>query len=126
MRRWILVVVSIAALQGGAGVILSAAAAHNAGGANLATASQFLMIHAVAALALAAIAAAHSVRERWLGGAIVAVQGGVALFAADLTMRALGGAKLFSYAAPIGGSLVILGWAAAATWALAAALGVRR
>lgn len=126
MRRWSYVVASIAALEGAAGVVLSAAGAHIESSANLDTASRFLLIHAAAALALAAIAAANIVYERWLGGAIAALQAGVALFAGDLALRSLAGAKLFPYAAPIGGSLVILGWLAAAAWALAAWIRLRR
>ncbi|PWB82079.1 MAG: DUF423 domain-containing protein [Methylocystaceae bacterium] len=125
MPRWVLIVVSVAALQGGGGVLLSAAAAHIESSANLTTASQFLMIHAAAALAFAAIAAS-GVYQRWLGGAVAALQAGVTLFAGDLALRAMTGAKLFPYAAPLGGSLVILGWTAAAAWALAAALQFRR
>lgn len=121
-RRWPLVVVCVAALHGAAGVAFSAAAAHIENSANLATASQFLLVHAAAALALAAIAAtAFSSRRSWLAGAILALQAGVTLFAGDLAARALLGTRLFPYAAPAGGSLVIASWLALAGWALAAA-----
>lgn len=122
IRRWILVVIAVAALQGGAGVILSAAAAHIESSVNLATASQYLIVHAAAALALAAIAAANSVRARWLAGGVIALQAGVTLFAGDLALRAFTGEKLFPYAAPIGGSLIIASWFAVAAWAIAAAV----
>lgn len=122
MRRWILVSIVVAALHGGAGVALSAAVAHVENSANLATASQFLTLHAAAELALAAIAAANLIRARWLAAGIVAMQAGVTLFAADLVLRALAGAKLFPYAAPIGGSLTIASWLAVAAIAAAAAV----
>lgn len=126
IRRWTLVVIAIAALHGGAGVLLSAAAAHIENSVNLATASQYLIVHAAAALALAAIAASNHRLVRWLGGAAFALQAGVTLFAGDLALRALSGDKLFPYAAPIGGSLIIASWFAVAAWAIAAAIQASR
>ncbi|MGC1860149.1 MAG: DUF423 domain-containing protein, partial [Methylocystis sp.] len=60
MRREHALILLIAALQGAGGVTLAAVAAHVDASANLATASQFLMVHACAGLALAALAAALS------------------------------------------------------------------
>lgn len=125
MRRWTLVVIAVAALQGAAGVLLAAAAAHIEASAHLATASQYLLVHATAALALAAVAAANRLYTRWLAAAIVAMQTGVALFAGDLARRAFTGDRLFPYAAPIGGSLIIASWVAVAAWALVAAVRSR-
>lgn len=121
LRRWPAAIVAFAALQGAAGVALSAAAAHVEHSLHVATASQFLIIHAAAALALAAIAFAGPARPLWLIGSAIALQAGVTLFASDLSVRALTGARLFPYAAPIGGSLVMASWLAIAGWALAAA-----
>lgn len=104
----------VAALQGAAGVSLAAAAAHVDANPLLATASQFLMIHAAAGLALAARADRRAECGRLFGAAAVALQAGVTLFSGDLAARVYLGSKLFPYAAPIGGSLTILAWLALA------------
>ena len=105
---------SVAALQGAAGVSLAAAAAHVDANPLLATASQFLMIHAAAGLALAARAADPELaRPRLFAAAALALQAGVTLFSADL------GTRLFPFAAPMGGSLTILAWTALAIWGAA-------
>ena len=101
----------IGALQGAAGVGLAASAAHIDGGATLATASQFLMFHACAGLALAALAQ-NRPPARALCLVTLALQFGVTLFALDLTVRAFGMARLFPMAAPIGGSITLLSWLA--------------
>jgi uncharacterized membrane protein YgdD (TMEM256/DUF423 family) len=118
LKKATLVIALIAALQGGAGVTLSAASAHLESSANLVTASQFFLFHASAGLALAALARSHSGYPRWLTTASFALQGGVTLFSLDLSLRAFGFGRLFPYAAPIGGSLTILSWLALAAWAL--------
>jgi uncharacterized membrane protein YgdD (TMEM256/DUF423 family) len=118
LRRQIYLILLIAALQGAVGVALAAVAAHIDGSANLATASQFLMVHACAGLALAAFAATLPTPRPGLIYASFALQAGVTLFSADLALRVLGSGRLFPYAAPIGGSATILSWAALAVWAL--------
>ena len=118
LRRQHALILLIAALQGAGGVTLAAVAAHVDASANLATASQFLMVHACAGLALAALAAALSTPPRGLIYATFALQAGVTLFSADLALRALGAGKLFPYAAPIGGTTTILSWVALALWAM--------
>lgn len=121
-----LLVAMIAALHGASGVALAAAGAH--GGSHvdasplLATASQFLMIHASVGVALAALLRARPPAPRWLGGASLALQAGVTLFAADLVARVFLGAKLFAFAAPMGGGLTILSWVALSLWAAAGLL----
>lgn len=116
-------IAAIAAVQGAAGVALAAAAAHVDASPFLATASQFLMIHAAAGVGLAALARATPRREaNWLAAIALALQAGVTLFAADLAARVFLTAKLFALAAPIGGGLTILSWCALAVWAAFAAL----
>jgi len=115
-----LFIVALAALEGAAGVALSAAAAHLSNAANLDTASRFLLIHAAAALGLGALLAAKPPLSRWLTGVSFALLAGVAIFSADLLSRTYAGDRLFPYAAPIGGSLTIASWLALAIWALAA------
>jgi uncharacterized membrane protein YgdD (TMEM256/DUF423 family) len=117
LRREHALIVLIAALQGAGGVTLAAVAAHGDASASLATASQFLMVHACAGLALAALAAALSTPPRGLIYATFALQAGVSLFSTDLALRALGPGRLFPYAAPIGGTTTIVSWLALALWA---------
>ena len=104
----------IAALHGALGVALAAAAAHVDASANLSTASQFLMVHASAGLALAALAEFAGRRSRRLVVASLVLQGGVTLFCLDLAWRGFGHGRLFPNAAPIGGGLTILAWLALA------------
>ncbi|MCC3247264.1 DUF423 domain-containing protein [Methylocystis sp. WRRC1] len=115
--RSVLLIAMIAALQGAAGVSLAAAAAHVDANPLLATASQFLMIHAGAGLALAALARSEPPMQRWLAAAGLALQAGVTLFSADLAARVYLGGKLFPFAAPMGGGLTIISWIALAIWA---------
>jgi uncharacterized membrane protein YgdD (TMEM256/DUF423 family) len=105
-----------AALMGAAGVALAAAAAHVDGGELARTASLFLILHAVALIAVSAHRAGP-----WPPIAGLALAAGAILFCADLSARAFLGARLFPYAAPIGGSLMILAWLA-----LALAFGLAR
>lgn len=121
--RYLTIVALIAALQGAAGVSLAAAAAHVDAAPMLSTASQFLMIHAAAGLALAALLAVDAPNPGGLRAAALSLQAGVALFASDLVARVYLGGKLFPYAAPIGGGLTILAWLGLAVWA---ALGARK
>ncbi|MBI1981073.1 MAG: DUF423 domain-containing protein [Methylocystis sp.] len=116
-------IAAVAAVQGAAGVALAAAAAHLDASPFLATASQFLMIHAAAGVGLAALIRATPRREaNWLAAIALALQAGVTLFAGDLAARVFLTAKLFAFAAPIGGGLTILSWCALALWATFAML----
>jgi uncharacterized membrane protein YgdD (TMEM256/DUF423 family) len=102
-----------AGLLGASGVALSAMAAHRADGANIATAASFLLMHAPAFLALAL-----------LGGNKIRVSGawvllaGLMLFSGDLLARTYLGTRLFAFAAPTGGVLMIGGWLLIAASAL--------
>ncbi|ARN83787.1 hypothetical protein B1812_18635 [Methylocystis bryophila] len=115
----------IAALHGGCGVTLAAAAAHLEASPLLASASQFLMIHAAAGAGLAAALLALRPGGPALAFLVYALQGGTTLFCADLALRAFAQHKLFPYAAPIGGSMTILAWAALAIWAALCLLRMR-
>jgi uncharacterized membrane protein YgdD (TMEM256/DUF423 family) len=108
----------LAALMGASGVALWAIAAHR-GGPSLATAAQMLLLHAVAVIALTAARKQGLVETRIARIAITILILGVALFSGDITARAFLGGGLFAMAAPLGGSLMILGWlmtALAAVW----------
>jgi uncharacterized membrane protein YgdD (TMEM256/DUF423 family) len=103
-----------AGLFGAAGVGLSAAAAH-AGGGNIATAANFLLVHAPAFLALGLLGAQGG-RLMRAGGIVLLV--GVLMFCGDLLARHYLGDRLFPIAAPAGGMLMIAGWLAVAASAL--------
>ena len=114
---------STASLMGTAGVALAAIAQHRDGGDLARTASLFLMIHAAALVGVAA----HVERApRSLVVAGYALALGALLFCGDLTTLAFSGARLFPYAAPIGGSLMIFSWAALAVVFAAGFWGAKR
>ncbi len=117
------ILIALAALAGAAGVALLALAAHAAPGSGLDSAGSLLLFHAAATLgALSAIA--HGFVGRRFGlAAVVLFLGGAALFAIEVALHALAGRQPFPMAAPIGGSLTILGWL---VLCLAAAAATRR
>ena len=109
----------LAAIMGADGVILAAAAAHQADAARLGSASSMLLFHASAVLGTVALAERGVIHARigisaaW--GFVVAA----ALFATDLSLRQYAGHSLFAFAAPTGGTLLIVSWlmlAVAAVW----------
>ena len=114
--------IGLAGLMGAAGVALAAASAHGADASRLASASAMLLFHATAILAGVALLA----RGLLHGGiGLIAAFGfviGAALFAGDLTLRQYAGHSLFPYAAPTGGSVMILSWLAVT---LAAVVGTK-
>jgi uncharacterized membrane protein YgdD (TMEM256/DUF423 family) len=95
----------LAALMGAAGVALAAAGEHAAGGELARTAALFLILHGAALVAVSA----HAI-TRCLAFAGFALAAGAILFALDLSSRAFLQARLFPFAAPIGGSLMIFAW----------------
>ena len=109
----------LAAIMGADGVILAAAAAHQPDAARLASASSMLLFHALAVLAVVALAERGILHLRI---AMLAAWGFVvaaALFAGDLALRQYAGHSLFPFAAPTGGTLMIASWltlAVAAAW----------
>jgi len=115
--RAVFIIALIAAIEGAVGVSVAGASAHVDPDARLLTASQFLMIHAAAGIGLAALCASNPPYGRWLAAVAFALQSGVGLFAADLCARVYLGAKLFPFAAPLGGGLTILAWVSLAVWA---------
>lgn len=108
---WQRILASLAGLMGAAGVALSAVAAHKVQSPALATAAQMLLIHAVAVLALMAMAAGARRPRVWMVAAGVIATGSI-LFASALVAPALAGVTLFAMAAPTGGSTMIAGWLA--------------
>lgn len=94
----------VAGLFGAAGIALSAAAAHS-GGANSAIAANILLVHAPALLAAGLIGTWPVLR---VGAWVLAI--GAVMFAADLLARDHLGSRLFPFAAPASGVLMIAGW----------------
>ena len=107
-----------AGLAGAAGVALGAAAAHRVDSPALVTASTILMIHAVAVLVLAS----RSGGFRYAGMFMLVA---VALFSGDIALHTLAGSHIFPYAAPIGGSSLILSWLVVAGLGIAGTLSRR-
>jgi uncharacterized membrane protein YgdD (TMEM256/DUF423 family) len=113
------ILIILAAVMGADGVMLAAAAAHEIDATRLAAASSMLLFHSTAVLAAVALA------ERGVIDVRIGIAAGFgfviasALFAGDLTMRQYAGHNLFPFAAPTGGTLLILSWlllAVAAAW----------
>ena len=109
-KRALPILIALAGLMGAAGVALLAAAAHAAPGAGLDSAGQILLFHAAAVLGATSL-----LRDplAFRPPALAAVAGlvlGALLFSGDLTLRAFSGHRLFPYAAPTGGTLLIVSW----------------
>ncbi|THD47404.1 MAG: DUF423 domain-containing protein [Bradyrhizobium sp.] len=117
--RLLRILIILAGVMGADGVILAAASAHQGDAARLVPASSMLLFHAVAVLAVVALIE-RGVIHAGIGlsaafGFVVAA----ALFAGDLTLRQFAGHSLFPFAAPTGGTLLIVSWltlAVAAAW----------
>ena len=93
--------------MGAGGVALGALAAHADGGEFGKTASLFLIVHAAALVGLSAQARIGEGSKSLLVAGF-ALAAGAILFSGDLAARAFFGGRLFPFAAPIGGSLMIL------------------
>src|SRR5208282_253258 len=114
MNRSPFILAAVAALMGTAGVALAAAGVHASGGELALRGAEFLILHACAALAIAAharIAATPARALVWVG---FVMEAGASLFSGELAARAFTGERIFPFAAPIGGSTMILSWAALA------------
>jgi uncharacterized membrane protein YgdD (TMEM256/DUF423 family) len=119
MRKWACAAAAAAGLTGVGGIILAAAAAHGVPDPRLQTAANFLMLHATATLAVCGISMAVPQRGIWFLGVAGLFLSGSLLFGGDLSARALAGTRLFPMAAPLGGTLLIFGWAMVTLAALA-------
>jgi uncharacterized membrane protein YgdD (TMEM256/DUF423 family) len=114
------ILIALAGLMGAAGVMLAAAGAHGKPGQGLDSAGYLLLIHAVAVIA-GTLALRNGLMLRGLGIAVLwGFVVGAALFAADVAARAYLGSRLFPFAAPAGGSILILSWLALVAAALTA------
>jgi uncharacterized membrane protein YgdD (TMEM256/DUF423 family) len=123
MSKPVLAVAALSGLAGALSVVLAAVAAHGSAGPMLENGSRFLMLHAIAALGVAALAGGLPRRRGLLLVAAWLLLAGGFVFCADLAARSLAGSRLFPMAAPLGGTLVILGWAWLSLVSLVAMVG---
>jgi uncharacterized membrane protein YgdD (TMEM256/DUF423 family) len=120
LRKWACAAAALAGLTGASGIILAAVAAHGVADQRLQTAANFMLLHAAATLAVCGLSIAVPQRGVWFLGAAWVFLCGSLLFGGDLAARALAGTRLFPMAAPLGGTLLIIGWVLVALAALAA------
>ncbi|HEY1782483.1 MAG TPA: DUF423 domain-containing protein [Roseiarcus sp.] len=114
MTRAPLILASVAALMGAAGVALAAAGVHANGGELAERGALFLILHACAALAIAAHARIGGASARALLIVGFIMEAGAIMFSAELAIHVFTGARAFAFAAPIGGTTMILAWVALA------------
>lgn len=96
---------TIGGLTGALALIAYAGAAHNDTG-NLNTVAPILLGHAPAFLGLSILSSQS--RTATIGGSAIII--GLLLFCGDLLARDMLGQRLFPFAAPTGGTILILGW----------------
>jgi uncharacterized membrane protein YgdD (TMEM256/DUF423 family) len=113
------ILIVLAGVMGADGIILAAASAHLPDAAQLGSASSMLLFHATTVLGTVALAERGVIHVRIGIAAAFGFVIAAALFATDLTLRQYAGHRLFPFAAPTGGTLLILSWlalAVAAAW----------
>jgi uncharacterized membrane protein YgdD (TMEM256/DUF423 family) len=112
------ILIALAGVMGAGGIVLAAAGAHVAPGAGLDSAAYMLLFHAAAVVGGAALLLqgvlwrplALVVLAAWVLGAI--------LFSGDIALRAFTAHRLFPFAAPSGGFILIAAWLALAAAAV--------
>ena len=114
MKRSPLVLAGVAALMGAAGVALAAAGVHANGGELAERGALFLLLHAAAALAIAAHARNAPASARALVVVGFVMEASAILFSTELAMHVFPGERIFPFAAPIGGTTMLLAWIALA------------
>ena len=120
LRRWPFAIMALAGLMGAAGVLVAAAGTHGGGGDLARTASEFLMIHAVAVIAAGAAALRRPLVLLAVAMGLLTV-GGI-LFGGELALAALADWRPLPLAAPGGGMCLIAGWLTLAAACLVLAL----
>jgi uncharacterized membrane protein YgdD (TMEM256/DUF423 family) len=116
------ILVILAGLLGAAGVILAAAGAHAAPHAGLESAAYLLLFHAAAVLGGAALTQQGLLWRPLALVTLIAWIAGAVLFAGDIALRAFAGHRLFAFAAPTGGVILIGAWLVLALAAIVALL----
>lgn len=112
----------LAGLMGAGGIVLAAAGAHAAPQAGLDSAAHMLLFHAAAVLGGAALTQQGTLWRPLMLGVLIAWVAGAALFSGDIALRAFAGHRLFAFAAPTGGIILIMAWLGIAVAAAVALL----
>jgi len=116
------ILIVLAGLMGASGIVLAAVGAHAAPHAGLDSAAYMLLFHAAALLGGAAVMQQGLVWRPLMLAVLIAWVAGAALFSGDIVMHAFAEHRLFAFAAPTGGCILVAGWLALAGAAIAAAL----
>jgi uncharacterized membrane protein YgdD (TMEM256/DUF423 family) len=112
----------LAGLMGAAGIVLAALGAHAAPNVGLEGAAYMLLFHAAAILGGAAVMQQGLVWRPLMLAVLIAWIAGAALFSGDIALRAFAGHRLFAFAAPAGGIVLIIAWLGLAVAAIGALL----
>ncbi len=112
------ILIALAGLMGAAGIVLAAAGAHVAPGAGLDSAAYMLLFHAAAVVGGAALIQEGALWRPLALAVLAAWVLGVVLFSGDITLRAFTAHRLFPFAAPSGGFILIAAWLGLAAAAL--------
>lgn len=112
----------LAGLMGASGIVLAAFGAHAAPNAGLESAAYMLLFHAAALLGGAALVQQGQLWRPLMLGVLIAWVVGAGLFSGDVALRAFAGHRLFAFAAPTGGIILIAAWLMLAVAAISALL----
>jgi uncharacterized membrane protein YgdD (TMEM256/DUF423 family) len=112
------ILIALAGVMGAGGIVLAAAGAHVAPGAGLDSAASMLLFHAAAVLGGAALMQQGMLWRPLAILVLAAWVAGAALFSADIALRAFTAHRLFAFAAPSGGFILIAAWLALVAAAL--------
>jgi uncharacterized membrane protein YgdD (TMEM256/DUF423 family) len=102
--------IALAGLMGAAGIVLVAAGAHGKPGVGLDSAGYLLLVHAATLISGCALLRFGIASRLLISIALWGFVFGACLFAADVSARAYIGSRLFPFAAPAGGTILILAW----------------
>jgi uncharacterized membrane protein YgdD (TMEM256/DUF423 family) len=106
----ITILIALAGLMGAAGIVLAAAGAHVAPGAGLDSAASMLLFHAAAVIGGAALVQQGALWRPLALAVLAAWVLGATLFSGDIALRAFTAHRLFPFAAPSGGFILIAAW----------------
>jgi uncharacterized membrane protein YgdD (TMEM256/DUF423 family) len=106
----ITILIALAGLMGAAGIVLAAAGAHVAPGAGLDSAASMLLFHAAAVIGGAALIQQGALWRPLALAVLAAWVLGAVLFSGDIALRAFTAHRLFPFAAPSGGFVLIAAW----------------
>jgi uncharacterized membrane protein YgdD (TMEM256/DUF423 family) len=112
------ILIVLAGVMGACGIVLAAASAHVAPGAGLDSAAYMLLFHAAAVLGGAALIRQGVLARPLALCVLVAWVVGPVLFSGDIALRAFTAHRLFPFAAPAGGFILIAAWLGLAIAAL--------